>query len=247
MPGESRRFYRQLLQEKDLVSFGVKIKETDLRVAVDKKSYSGQLAALVEKSVWQERLLLEEYIGANPGFQESLTPYVALNAPGVAMTMVQAGNLAGVGPMAAVAGTFSEIAGKAILPFVKEVIVENGGDIFLKISRPRLVGIYAGRSPLSGKIAIRIPPEKTPLGVCTSSGTVGPSYSLGRADAVVVLSPSTPLADAVATVLANEIRVESDLETVMAKSRTIKGIEGVLAICEGKMAAWGEIHICPPG
>ena len=47
--------------------------------------------------------------------------------------------------MAAVAGVIAEAVGRDLLAFSPGVIVENGGDIFVKISKKRLVGIYAGQ------------------------------------------------------------------------------------------------------
>ncbi len=119
--------------------------------------------------------------------------------------MAAAAQTAGVGPMAAVAGAIAECVGRELLEFSPEVIVENGGDIFLKVSHRRTVGIFAGDSPLTGRIGIQIEARDTPLGVCTSSGTVGHSLSFGRADAVVVLAPAAALADAAATAIGNRV------------------------------------------
>jgi ApbE superfamily uncharacterized protein (UPF0280 family) len=96
--------------------------------------------------------------------------------------MADATREVGVGPMAAVAGAIAESVGKELLPYSDEVIVENGGDIFLKTSKERFIGVYAGKSKFTKKIAFSILPDETPLGVCTSSGTVGHSLSFGYAD-----------------------------------------------------------------
>ena len=122
--------------------------------------------------------------------------------------MIRVSTLANVGPMAAVAGAMAEFVSKDLLKISKQVIVENGGDIYLATSRERTIGIYAGTSPLSMKLGITISPEDSPLGVCTSSGTVGPSLSFGKADAVCILSKSAALADAAATAVGNVVRGE---------------------------------------
>ena len=109
--------------------------------------------------------------------------------------------------MASVAGAMAEAFQETSLESSTEVIVENGGDIYLATSRERVIGIYAGTSPLSIKLGIAISPEDSPLGICTSSGTVGPSLSFGKADAVCVLSKSAALADAAATAVGNVVRV----------------------------------------
>ena len=70
-----------------------------------------------------------------------------------------------------------------------EVIVENGGDVFLKSSGPLDLGLYAGEnSPFSGEIKLRIDPSGAGIGICTSSGTVCHSLSMGKADAVTAVA-----------------------------------------------------------
>ncbi len=145
--------------------------------------------------------------------------------------------------MAAVAGAIAEEVGCYLLELTQEVIVENGGDIFLKIEQPVNVGIYAGKSPLSGRLSLKVNPGQTPLGVCTSSGKVGPSFSRGIADAALAISASTPLADAAATALGNMVKAPTDLEKALAFARGVDGITGALLICEDKIAAWGEIEL----
>jgi ApbE superfamily uncharacterized protein (UPF0280 family) len=145
--------------------------------------------------------------------------------------------------MAAVAGAFAEFVGKELLRFSPEVIVENGGDIFLKTGKKRLVGVYAGESLYTGKIALQIEPADTPLGVCTSSGTVGHSLSFGKADAVVVLSPSTPLADAAATAIGNIVKTVDDIQKALDFARSIAGLIGTAVIINDKMGVWGKINL----
>jgi ApbE superfamily uncharacterized protein (UPF0280 family) len=149
--------------------------------------------------------------------------------------------------MAAVAGAIAEAVGRDLLAFSREVIVENGGDIFLKVCKKRLVGVYAGQSAFTRKVGLEILPRETPLGVCTSSGTIGHSLSLGSADAVVVLSPSAALADAAATALCNMVRTAADIPGVIEKARSIEGLRGGTIIVGDKMAVWGKVRIVPLG
>jgi uncharacterized protein len=157
--------------------------------------------------------------------------------------MEEAGETVGVGPMAAVAGAFAEFVGRELLRFTTEVIVENGGDIFIKTGKKRLVGVYAGKSPYTGKIALQIEPADTPLGVCTSSGTVGHSLSFGKADAVIVLSPSTSLADAAATAIGNIVKEETDIQRALDFARGVAGLSGVVLIINDKMGVWGKVNL----
>jgi ApbE superfamily uncharacterized protein (UPF0280 family) len=93
------------------------------------------------------------------------------------------------------------------------------------------------------RVGISVPPERTPLGVCTSSGTVGHSKSFGRADAVCVISPSAALADAAATALGNMVQGKGDIEGALERGRTIAGVEGVVIIVGDTMGAWGEYEL----
>ncbi|MCX8126916.1 MAG: UPF0280 family protein, partial [Dehalococcoidia bacterium] len=151
--------------------------------------------------------------------------------------------LVGVGPMAAVAGAIAEEVGKDLLEFSPEVIVENGGDIFMKVTKDRLGGIYAGDSPFSGRIAVRVRAADTPLGIATSSGTVGHSLSFGKADAAMVLADSACLADAAATALGNLVVSSADIVPAIEWARRIPGLRGVLVIKGGDMGMWGRVQL----
>jgi hypothetical protein len=147
--------------------------------------------------------------------------------------------------MAAVAGAIAEFVGKELLEASPEVIVENGGDIFLQSQKDRTIGIYAGQSPLTGRAGLDIKGKDTPLGVCTSSGTVGPSLSLGKADAVIALSKSTALADAAATAIGNIIKNADDIPRGIERAISIKGLSGVIIIKDDKIGFWGKVEIRP--
>jgi len=189
--------------------------------------------------------MLEEYIKRNPAFLTSLEPItVGEDAPLIVREMVRSTGRVGVGPMAAVAGAIAEFVGNDLLAFSPEIIVENGGDIFLKSLKKRMIGIYAGKSSLTGRIGLEINGEDTPLGICTSSGTVGPSLSYGKADAVIVLSPSTTLADAAATAIGNLIVQHGDIPKGVEMAKGIEGLRGVIIIQDDKVGLWGQVKIC---
>ncbi|WP_407313744.1 UPF0280 family protein [Desulfosporosinus sp. SB140] len=240
------RTYRQWHRQEDLVHFQVTVQETDLDIGVRKERFSPELAEWIEDTIRACRKPLEDYVQQDPGFLKALVPYdVPEHAPLIVKTMAEAGRSAGVGPMAAVAGAVAEWVGKAIAKRSRDVIVENGGDIFMRSTRLRKVGIFAGNSPLSNRVAIEIRPEQTPLGICTSSGKVGPSLSFGKADAVVVLSPSVALADAVATACGNLVQTEEDLERTIEFASQIPGVSGCLVIKNDRLAVWGSVKILP--
>jgi hypothetical protein len=126
-----------------------------------------------------------------------------------------------------------------------DVIVENGGDIFMASTRKRLVAIFAGESPFSGRLAVEVPPEKGPLGICTSSGTVGPSLSMGKADAAVILAQSASLADAAASAAGNVVHTPKDVKKGVGLAKKIRGILGAIVIKDDRLAAWGDVNIVP--
>jgi uncharacterized protein len=234
------RRYRQLLDPGDLVSFEVRVRESDLHLLASEDRKRETLHHLL-----QLRNQLEHYIRSHPGFLTALAPLPPDPlAPPLVKAMLAGAAAAGVGPMAAVAGALAEFTGRALLAAgVEEVMVENGGDIFLKRHKECLLSIFAGASPLSNKVGISIPRERMPLGICTSSGTVGHSLSLGTADAVTVLASSAALADAAATRLGNEVKSEADIEGALALASAISGLLGVLVIKGGQLGAWGDLHL----
>jgi hypothetical protein len=233
------RSYRNESKDGGLVSFTVVLKETDLYIRAFRDLTRETMAAIQEV-----RSPLEEYIKEQPLFLHSLEPVaVGSGAAEIVRVMAEAARLANVGPMAAVAGAVAELVGKKLLEFSAEVIVENGGDIFLKVNSKRQIGIYAGESAFTGRLAIEVEPWQTPLGVCTSSGTVGPSLSLGLADAAIVLAPSAALADAAATAVGNMVKSAQDIDAAIGRGKQIRGVTGIVVIAGGSMGAWGDIRL----
>jgi ApbE superfamily uncharacterized protein (UPF0280 family) len=240
------RTYRSRHDAKDLRYFNIVIKETDLAIGVDKDSYTDSLLSLGEREVIKLRGDLETYMALQPEFRTSFFPLKLLSgAPAIARIMAEATAMAGVGPMAAVAGAIAQAVGEKLAGQVQEIIVENGGDIYINSSHPRIISVFAGESEFSNKVGIRLAENEGPIGICTSSGTVGPSISLGKADAVVIKADSTALADALASRAANQVQTERDLMKAVDSVQNIKGIRGILAIKGDQMAAWGDIELAP--
>ena len=219
----------------------VTVQETDLSVYAH-----GLSAGDIKDAVIIQRGYLENYIHRYPAFARTLDPWREDSlAPPVVQDMIRAGKLAGVGPMAAVAGAVAERVGIDLLRKTDEIIIENGGDIFIRTAHPLTVGVFAGNSPLSMKIGIEIDPSEKSQGVCTSSGSVGHSLSKGRADAVCVVGPACSLADAAATAIANRVSTVRDIQPAIQLGRNIKGVEGVLVIVGSKIGMWGKIRVKP--
>lgn len=240
---ETHRFYRyQHRDPKGWESFRVKYRETDLWVRARLN-----LEREAMQSVLSCRLQLERYIASHGDFLRSLDPLPGDPfAPPLVRLMLEATAAAGVGPMASVAGAIAQTVGVSLEPFSDSVIVENGGDCYLNMQQETTIGLFAGpASPFTGKIAVRLGPERFPIGVCTSSGTVGHSLSFGKADAVTVISRDTALADAAATRLGNMVKTRADIDKALELAPAIPSIEAVLILIKDKMGIWGNIEVVP--
>lgn len=234
------RTYRRRVKTDDLISFEVQIQETDLHILA-----SADLREEATNLILQYRAQVENHIANHPDFLTSLAPIPCQPmTPSIIKAMQQAAKAANVGPMAAVAGAMAEFVGRGLLKEgATEVVVENGGDIFLHRKKECVIGIFAGTSPLSDKVGIRIAAHRMPLGICTSSGRIGHSLSLGQADAVTVLAADTALADTAATRLGNEVKDSGDIDHALAVAQTIVGLDGVVIIQDQRIGAWGNVEL----
>ena len=241
MAKSNERFYRHLTKTKSLTGFQVVVAETDLYIYATR-----QLINEAYESIMTYREYIESYIAQFPDFATTLVPWDAIGpAPEIIRQMIEAGQKAGVGPMASVAGVIAEYVGKDLLNYSDEIIVENGGDLFIQRNEPFVVGVYAGKSPFSHRIGIRVNHPGNSLAICTSSGTIGHSLSFGKADAVVIRSKSAALADAVATATANHVKSPTDISNAISFAKKNSAIEGILIVIDDAMGAWGNMEIVP--
>lgn len=233
------RFYRRISKPAELACYEVQYSETDLFCCTD-----SDLSPFIKERVLFYRNQLEEYIRMRPSFADSLSPLAEDRfAPAIASEMIRASALVGVGPLATVAGAIAEFVGRDIMPLTRDFIIENGGDIYLRTSESRTIQIHAGPSPFSGRIGIKVKPGPDPRGVCTSSGTVGHSLSLGRADAVCVVGNSSLFADGLATCLGNSVKKKDDIAAAVEKGQRFPGVTGILIILGDQLGAWGDLDI----
>ncbi len=236
------RIYRTAMDRGERAFFRVSVKETDLYVHARKP-----LESVTRNLVLKFRRHLENYIQMYPEFGSALSPVPMEGpAPGIIRNMAEAARPAGVGPMAAVAGAMAEEVGRDLLKnHTPEVIVENGGDVFLKTDTPAVIAVFAGSSPLSMKMGLRIDSGDHAMAACTSSGSLGHSLSLGKGDAACVVSRSCALADAAATALGNRLQSKSDIPGAIEFAKGIAGVIGCVLIMEEKVGMWGNIEIVP--
>ncbi len=235
------RKYREHVKSPDLVRFEVVDNETRLLIAA-KEDLSLKTRALAGKY----RKQLEKFINENPGFKEALHPFrIPLFSPKIIRETAWAAKRCLVGPMAAVSGAMAELVGRELSIYSREVVVENGGNIFIRSRTPRKVMIFAGTSPFSEKIALEIDPKDIPCGICISSGMVGTSFSFGKADAVCVTAKSSALTGAAATAIGNVVQDINTINDGLEIARKIKGLTGVLIIKDDRMGIIGKIKIVP--
>jgi len=238
----TERTYREIAIPAGLSSFRVVVNETDLWIAADR-----DLTGKALESIHMHRASIENYIAAHPPFATTLKVWEQPVPPHSIMArMVDAGNAVGIGPMAAVAGAIAEAVSRDLIGHTTKVMVENGGDLYLFGGSSSSVGLWAGPSPLSGRVALAVDPSQG-VAVCTSSGTVGPSLSLGMADAATVISPSGALADAAATELGNRIRTASDMEKSLDWALSVPGVTGAVVIIGETIGAKGQVELVPLG
>ena len=232
------RTYRSLINKDNLTSYKVKIAESDLLISSDINLTDEAL-----ESLGTYRHSLETYIKSRPDFLTSLLPLPEDDlAPPIVRDMLAKSKICGVGPMASVAGAVSEFVGYDLLNQTENLIIENGGDIFIKTKNKLITSVYAGESPLSYKVNFIVKPEKTPLGICTSSATVGPSLSFGKADAVCVISQSATMADAAASAIGNKVKSKKDIKRALDFGIKISGVTGIIIIVGNDMGAIGEVQ-----
>ncbi len=241
---QQRRYRLQVGGEgNSTATFNVKVNESDLLI----RAADAGLRKMAGERLMYYRHQLEAFLEQFPEVRFQLSPFMIpehVLVPDVVAAMVAAAGKAGVGPMAAVAGVLAEAVGRDLLAASPVVMVENGGDIFLAGACSYTVGIFAGRSPFSGKLGIRLSrPEKFSAGICTSSATVGHSLSLGRADAMCVYADSAAFADALATAMGNRIRSAKDLDAVVKDTLAFDSVHGAVAILGDKLAAAGEVEL----
>lgn len=197
----------------------------------------------VTEEIVRQRQILEDYIERHPDFRHSFEPVeLSGDAPEVAQRMARAARLVGVGPMAAVAGAMAQCACQAGLEAgAQEVIVENGGDIYLRAAEPVIIALGTGTAELADRLAFSLQAHDTPISICSSSGRMGHSKSLGECDLATVVAGDAALADAAATQAANFVRTVEDVDSALDRIAGIEGIDGVMIIKDDRVGLSGQL------
>lgn len=240
------RTYREHFRQGRWKHFVVKYKETDLWIGVDKASFQAGMAAFAEKQVRKLRTDMEAYLQTDGQYAKALVAYpAASHAPLIFQDMSAVSATTGIGPMSAVAGAVARHVASALKAeyYIREIIVENGGDIYADFCEDMDISVFAGASPLSEKVGLHIEAARSPLGICTSSGTVGPSLSFGKADAVMVICRDVLLADSYATAFANKIQTTADIDRVIEEIGKTDHIIAAMVIKDDKMGVTGSFEL----
>ena len=197
----------------------------------------------VTEEIVQQRKILEDYIERHPNFRDSFESIeLHPDAPEVAQRMARAARLVGVGPMAAVAGAMAQCACQAGLEAgAQEAIVENGGDIYLQVAELVIIALGTGTTELSDRLAFSLQANDTPISICSSSGKMGHSKSLGKCNLATTVSRDAALADAAATQAANLVNTVEDVDPALKLIAAIEGIDGVVIIKDDRIGLAGQL------
>lgn len=216
--------------------FDLSYRESILRVVCDDGLRDAAFDAMMEA-----RYSVEAKISQDSFFGITYDPYPS--SPGdddVIRRMCDASAVAGVGPMAGVAGAVAlHVAERLISEGSSHAIVENGGDIAFYSPEPRLVGIFADH-PVFRDLAFSVSSDRI-VGICSSSRTVGPSVSLGSSSISTVFADDVVLADCCATALGNLVRDESHIQDAVRDIGSREGVSGCMACCGDKVAMFGSL------
>ena len=236
--------YQERFYQKDFSrqwnSYEVNVKETELFV----QSKGILDTSIIQSTVQALRSDVEAYIERFPVFATGLSSFSLQEpAPRIVKEMIEKTSLVDVGPMASVAGAVAEYIGKELMSYSPEVMVENGGDIFIAKRGDVVLGLYAGQESVINDFLISVHNKEAFFGVCSSSSVLGHSLSLGRADLVTVISPSVIFADALATKLANMVIEEEDIDKALEFSRTFSYTKAVVIVRKERIGLWGDIEL----
>ncbi|MBU0693830.1 MAG: UPF0280 family protein [Candidatus Omnitrophica bacterium] len=232
------RFYRNAVFSK--FSLEISHKESDLFISTNTK-IDKELTLRILRKYYQE---IEDYIKATPLFLTSLSPLEHDEAaPPIVKEMIESSHSTKIGPFSSVSGAIAQYVGKDLLNYTDEVIVENGGDIFLKINEDKRVGVYLGEKFQVANLLLRIKRRDNSFGIASSSSCIGHSLNFGQADLVTIVAHDPIIADGFATSLSNRIKKQKDAKETLAMAKKDPLIEGLLIALEGKIFLWGQIEI----
>jgi uncharacterized protein len=231
--------YRILVDSKDKFSWNVKYRYSDLFV-VSNKDISLEILPIL----FDFYKIIDKFTESHPSFLKTFNSYISDNEfPGIIKKMCDQSAVFNVGPMASVAGAVCEYLAGGLSKDVSYLAIENGGDIYIKSPNDITAGLFAKNKYFNDSIKIKIKKEMLPCGIASSSGTLGHSISLGKADLAAVVCRSAILADSAATAVGNMINTKEDIEKTINHFKNFKEIEGLVLIKDDKIGLFGNIEL----
>jgi len=234
-----RSIYRKDISVSGKYSYRINYKYTDIYITSDRDIYKD-----LEKPVKSFYRSLEKVILQNREFEKSLIPLKAeKDYPEIVKKMCRSAEIFEVGPMASVAGAVCDELARYISGSCGFLMIENGGDSYIKSSSSVTAGLYTGSKYFPKNLMISIDKNSMPCGLCSSSGIMGHSFSRGSCDLVTVMSDTAVTADAAATAVANSVRARSHVDEALKKYRDYEGIRGLVIIKDDRIAIWGDLQL----
>jgi uncharacterized protein len=231
--------YRVLVDSSDKYSWKVKYKYTDLLIVSSK-----DISLKISPVLFDFYKIIEKFIESHPSFVKTFNPFAAGNDfPDIIKKMCRQSAIFNVGPMASVAGAVCEYIADELSKNNSYLVIENGGDIFIKSPKDIVVGLFVKNKYFKDNLKIKIKKNILPCGIASSSGTLGHSLSLGKADLAAVICRSAILADSAATAICNMVNTKNDVEKVINHFKCFKEIEGLVLIKDDKIGLYGNLEL----
>ncbi len=206
-----------------------------------------KLTIAMRKSLEELRADIASWARLYPTFRTSLAPLPEPEqSPEIIRRMHRGAAAAGVGPFAAVAGTVAHMLAEKYADIAPNLIIENGGDVYMYSTKERHVALLAQpqeEEEAGGNLGLRFGETDFPLALCASSATIGHSLSLGCGELAVVRAREGALADAVATALGNRLRSAQSVQQALDFAQNIVGVEGIFVQCDDAMGVWGAMEL----
>jgi len=221
----------------EFVTSRIEIQETAATIAAERRFIARAVDAM--KAARRD---IERQIRKDRFFLTTLEPYDSeLCTSETTARMCAAAKLAGVGPMATVAGAIAQAALDAMASEgCTHAWVDNGGDIALVLESPITLEVFT--TPGSSKaFAFDLRTTGRKMGICSSSGRLGHSISFGDSDVAVAIADDAVVADAFATALGNEVKDRESLGRCFDTLNNTKSVIGGLVMMDGEVAIYGTV------
>ena len=222
-------------------------KESDVTII----SESRQAILRAKEAFYYHRKILEKYVLKDHQFLKSFSPVKVTTDDVIIKLMAETAFLCNVGPMATVAGALADlmlermsVKNEADFIPAKIALVENGGEIAIDSEKPMKIALYAGKNELNLNVGFLIEKKDNPIGIGTSSATIGHAISLGEADAVTIFADNATLADGAATAIANLVKgadIEKSIKRGLDAVDDIEGLKGAFISRKNKVGQVGKI------